>query len=1042
MNPATWSIRNPIPVLLAFTLLVVAGMRGFTQLPIKYLPDLDLPTVNVVLTQPGAAPAQLETEVARRVEDALSNAVGLKHLRTTISDGVVHLSVEFEIGKPLAEALADVKESVDRIRSDLPTDLEQPAVSADVVGSRPILTYAMSSTALDEEQLSWLIDDAVSKALLALPGVGRVERIGGVQREIRVDVDPVKLAALDVTVADVSRGLRQVQQEASGGVARVGGGEISARTLGAVGHADELAATAIPLGNASNNVRHIYLGDVATVRDGFRDRDQTALLDGAAVVGLHVYRAKGKDETVIAAQVDRALADLRAAHPGLEATLISGSVQYTIEQYRGSMQMLFEGALLAVLVVWWFLGDWRATLVAAVALPLSILPVFALMPALGFSLNTLTLLALAVVAGILVDDAIVEIENIERHRRQGKTLLQATSDAVTEIALAVAATTLTLVVVFLPTALMPGIAGMLFQQFGWTAVIAVLASLLVARLLTPLLAVHWLEDQPSKSDRHGRWMTLYLAFMRRCLAHRGMTLAAAALFLVGSFALLSHIPTGFIPSSDRGFVEVGLELPPGASLEDSLTAAEAVRSVVADVPGVDHAFTVAGEPGGDQRPAEARRSRLTLMLAPRDDRGTQQEIEKAVTQRLSTVPGARFTVSGGDDTGELSLILASEDARLLEDTAQRLELEMRAVRGLSNVISTASLDRPELIVRPDTRRAAEIGVDTASIADTVRIALGGDYDARLARLDLDSRQLMIRVRIPDRYRADLDAIGQLRVRAGTGTVPLESIASLTIDSGPQQIERYDRQRYVRISAGLGDTALGDATAAVAALPASRAMPPNVRSIEDGDSELAAELADGFVTAIGAGVLCMFCVLVLLFKDVFQPVTILSVVPISLGGAFIALWITGTALDVPAMIGLVMLMGVVTKNSILLVDYAVTAIRERGTARGAALIEACGKRARPIVMTTFAMVAGMLPIALGVGADASFRQPMAIAVIGGLIVSTFLSLFLVPVIFTYVSDAEEALRHRRTKRKSSPSATDTSPQHVTTALRSTATPPHL
>ncbi|MET0497746.1 MAG: efflux RND transporter permease subunit, partial [Steroidobacteraceae bacterium] len=794
MNFATWSIRNPIPVLLAFTLLVIAGIRGFSQLPIKDLPEIDLPTVNVVLTQPGAAPAQLETEVARRVEDAITNAVGLKHLKTTIGDGVVNVSAEFEIGKPLAEALADVKESVDRIRSDLPTDLEQPAISADVVGSSPILTYALASTTLDEEGLSWLIDDVVTKSLLALPGVGRVERIGGVQREVRVEVDPVKLAALDVTVVDVSRGLRQVQQEASGGIARLGGGEVSARTLGAVRQSDGLAATAVPLGNS----RHIYLGDIASVSDAFRDRDQVSLLDGAPVVGFHVYRAKGKDETVIAALVDRELAKLRATRPGLEATLVSGSVQYTIEQFDGSMQMLFEGALLAVLVVWWFLGDWRATLVAAVALPLSILPTFAVMPWLGFSLNTLTLLALAVVAGILVDDAIVEIENIERHRRRGKTLLEATSDAVTEIALAVVATTLTLVVVFLPTALMPGIAGMLFRQFGWTAVIAVLASLLVARLLTPLLAVHWLKNQPPKSEQRGRWMNLYLASVQGCLAHRGKTMAAAALFLVGSFALLPYIPTGFIPSSDKGFMQVGLELPPGASLDDSLAAAEAVRSVLADIPAIAHVFTVAGEPGGEQQASEARRSRVTLMLAPRETRPAQKEVEKLVTQRLTAVPGARFTVDGGDNTGELSLVLASEDARMLKAVAQKMEVEMRAVRGLSNVISTASLDRPELIVRPDTRRAAELGVDTASIADTIRIALGGDFDARLARLDLDNRQLMIRVRIPDNYRRDFDAIGQLRVRAGAGTVPLDSIASLSIESGPQLIERYDRQRYVRI----------------------------------------------------------------------------------------------------------------------------------------------------------------------------------------------------------------------------------------------------
>ncbi len=1003
MNLATWSIRNPLPVLLAFTLLALAGVRGFGQLPIKNLPELELPTVNVVLSAPGTAPAQLEADVARPVEQAIRSVAGLRHVRTTVVEGVVQVSAEFAIGKTLQDAMAEVKESVDRIHADLPAGVRPPAYSADVLGSDPVVTYAMTMAPWDEAALSWFVDDTLSKALLAVPGVGRVERIGGREREIQVAVDPARLAAMDLTVAELSDGLRQVQRDGSGGTARMGDREFASRTLGAAGRIAELRDMPLPLPSG----RSVRLGDLATVSDTARDRVQATLLDGRPVVGFNVYRTKGMDETRIATGVAQAMAALEHAHPGVRGVLVASAADYTREQYRGSMQMLWEGALLATLVVGGFLRDWRATLVAAAALPLSILPAFALMPMLGFSLNTLTLLALAVVAGILVDDAIVEIENIERHRRMGKGLLQATSDAVSEIALAVTATTLTLVVVFLPTAVMPGIGGMLFRQFGWTAVIAILASLLVARFLTPLLAVRWLAATPSAHAPDGRWTRLYLHAMDRCLAHRWTTLAAGAVFLAASFSLVLVIPTGFIPPSDKGFFEVGVELAPGASITDSLKVVERVRHAVVGVEGIAHVFAIAGG-RGDGQAAEVRRSRVTLALSPRDSRRKQTMIEADVAEALRAVPGARFSVDGGNGT-QLSLILTSGDPNALTTSAQALAAQMRSVPGLVNVNTTASLDRPELIVRPDTARAAELGVSTSAIADTLRVALEGDADEHLPRFNLDRRQLLVRVRIADAYRSDLDEIGQLRVRAARGLVPLESVATLGFAGGPQRIERYDLQRYVTVSAGLGGLSLGEAEARVAALPAARAMPEGVTLLEDGDGELASELAAGFVAAAATAVLCMFCVLVLLFRDVLQPLTILSVVPLSLGGAFIALWLTGTSLDVPAMIGLVMLMGVVAKNSILLVDYAIQQMREEGRDAMAAVREACRMRARPIVMTTIAMVAGMLPIALGLGADASFRQPMAIAVIGGLLISTYLSLLLVPVLFLCVHGLQQRLR---------------------------------
>jgi multidrug efflux pump subunit AcrB len=1008
MTFATWSLRNPIPAVLFFVLLALAGLYGFQRLSIQDLPDLDLPTISVTLAQPGAAPTQLETEVARRVEDSLATVTGLKHIRTSVTAGQVQMLVEFELKKPLSDALLDTKDAIDRIRSDLPADMQQPAIGAVTLSGKPILTYAIASERMDEASLSWFVDDVVGKALLAIPGVGKVARVGGVQREVRVEVDPVRMASLGVTAADISRALKNMQHESSGGLGHLGQAEQSVRTMATVRQASELEALPLALPGG----RELRLDQVATVHDGAAQRTQAARLDGHAVVGFAIYRAKGFDETRVDTEVTKALESLRARHATLSVVPVSSSVDYTREQFRGSMQMLWEGAILSVLVVWLFLRDWRATLVAASALPLSILPAFAAMAWLGYSLNTLTLLALAVVVGILVDDAIVEVENIERHRRMGKSILQATGDAVDEIALAVIATTLTLVAVFVPTTLMSGVPGLLFRQFGWTAAIAVLASLVVARLLTPILAVWLLRPHARVENGDGAVMRLYMRAARWALVHRRSTLAAAVLFFASSVALVPLIPTGLFPPADEGAISVAVQLPPGSSFDDTLALTEAARGALSEIDGVRSVFATVGAaqaPDDDGIEAAAvRKGAMTLILAPRDLRRPQSDIEADVRRQLADIPGARFSV--GDGPGEtLSLNLVSDNAQALKASAQAFERELRGMGMVSNVNSTASLEQPEIVIRPNLHRAAELGVTTAAIGEVLRIATSGDFDAQLPKLNLDNRQIGIRVRVGDAVLQDLHALGNLKVSGRNGLVPLASVAELSVESGPAQIDRHDRRRYVNVSADLGATPLGDAQIAARALPSARGLPSDVALIDDGDTEIAGELASGFVFALVAAMLCVFCVLVLLFKDFLQPITILSAIPLSLGGALAALLLTRSELNVPSMIGLVMLMGIVTKNSILLVEYAVVAMQERGLALFDALIDACHKRARPIVMTTVAMIAGMLPIALGFGADASFRQPMAIAVIGGLLTSTLLSLLVVPVVFSYVTGAGRWLR---------------------------------
>lgn len=1007
MNFATWSIRNPIPSILLFILLTFVGFWGFNSLPTQNLPDLDLPMVTVTLTQPGAAPAQLETEVARKVEDSLATLSGLRHLRTSITDGSVSIQVEFVLEKSLSDALIETKNAVDSVRSYLPTELQEPTVSARRSIGGAVLTYAVASTRLDEEALSWFIDDTLAKSVLSVTGVGRFERVGGVTREVIVELDPIRMAGLNVTAADVSRALRTAQQQLSGGRGQLGEEEQSVRVIATVQQASQLESLPIVLSDG----RSIRLDQVATIIDGVAERSQIALLNGEPVVGFSVYRAKGFDEVKIAEGVRQAIEKLQQDDPTFKLTFISGSVGETLEQYEGSMTMLYEGAILAIIVVWLFLRDWRATIISATALPLSILPAFAAMALLGYSLNTVTLLALAVVIGILVDDAIVEVENIERHRHMGKPIRQSAEDAVNEIALAVIATTLCLVAVFMPTALMSGIPGMMFRQFGWTAVIAVVASLLVARLLTPMMAVYLLKSEPTKPHPDGRIMRWYMTVANWCLIHRRITLAGATLFFIGSMALVPMLPSGFVPASDSGFTTINVELPPGSSLKNTLLATERVRNEISQLPHIEDIFTTIG---GAQQTGDVRTGSLTLILSARNERPSQVEIEGAVRKALVQVPGVRFSMSGGGPGEKLQLILASDNAQALKASAKSLERELRSVSQLSSITSTASLERGEIVVIPDMQRAAELGVTTSSIADVVRIATNGDYDSQVARLNLDNRQVYIRARIPTNLREDIDSISSLRVPSNFGLIPLSSVADISLQSGPTKIERYDRQRYITVSADRGGMPLSEALSAAMQLPSVVNMPSSVSVIQDGDAEIAAEFAMGFGMAILVGLFCVFSVLVLLFKDFFQPLTILSAIPLSIGGAFLALIVTGSELNVPSMIGLVMLMGIVTKNSILLVEYAVLGMRERGLEMKEALLDACHKRARPIFMTTIAMIAGMLPIALGLGADFSFRRPMAMAVIGGLITSTVLSLIVVPVVFTYVQGLERRLGKLFTK----------------------------
>ncbi|MFN7507622.1 MAG: efflux RND transporter permease subunit, partial [Limnobacter sp.] len=937
MNVSTWSIKNPIPAVMLFFLLTVMGLYSFSSMKIQQFPDIELPTVLVTASLPGASPSQLENDVARKIENSLATLQQLKHIYTKIQDGVVSITVEFNLEKDTQEAVDDVRSAVSRVRADLPTDLRDPVVNKLELSGAPVLAYTIASTAFDEEGLSWFVDDTITKTLLNVKGVGAVNRVGGVTRQVVVELDPLKMQALGVSALDVSRQLRNTQLETAGGRADLGVGEQPLRTIATVESANQLQEISIVLSNG----RRVKLPEIATIQDTIADRRSAALLNGEEVVGFEITRSKGASEVEVGQGVTKALAELKAQRPDLTIVEAFNFIQPVKDDFNSSMKMLYEGAFLAVVVVWFFLRDWRATFVSAVALPLSVIPAFAGMYYLGFSLNVVSLLAMSLVVGILVDDAIVEVENIVRHLRMGKSPLDAAREAADEIGLAVIATTFTLIAVFLPTAFMSGIAGKFFKQFGWTAALAVFASLVVARMLTPMMAAYMLKPAGHESEKNepGKTMARYLDWVRWALAHRLITCIAAGAFFVGSVMLIPLLPTGFIPPDDLSQTQVYIELQPGSTYEQTRKAAEKARELISEVQYVRSVYTTIGGGAAGTDPfmmsgqAEVRKATLTVLLDPRGERAVRKQVtETQMREALSNLPGVRYKVGLGASGEKYVLVLSGEDGEALSKAAGEVERDLRTIPGLGSIASSAALVRPEIWIKPDFAKAADLGVSTAAMGETLRVATVGDYDAALPKLNLPQRQVPIVVRLDDKARKDLSVLERLAVpsaKPGVPSVALNQVATLGISAGPSVIDRYDRARNVNFEIELQGQPLGDVAAAVQQLPSIKNLPPGVAQRNIGDAEVMGELFASFGLAMLTGVLCIFVVLVLLFKDFLQPVTILAALPLSLGGAFVGLLMTGKSFSMPSLIGLIMLMGIATKNSILLVEYAIVARNEKG-----------------------------------------------------------------------------------------------------------------
>src|ERR1700761_4432995 len=1000
-NISAWAIKHPVTPIVLFVVLFFLGTVAFIRLPINLNPDVSFPEVNVNISQPGAAPTEMEVQIAQKVEGSIASIGNIHHQQTYISEGNVLIIVEFNIGTPIDRAVTDIRDAIARVRADLPQNILEPQVQRQDNDGGTFAIYAVSTTDMTPEQLSWAVDNTIAKRLVGVKGISQVQRIGGLDREIRVELDPARLQALGLTAVEVNEQLRQLNLDATGGRAQVGGGEQAIRVLGGAKSAEQLGDTLIIVPGGKS----VRLREIADVHDGIAETRSLARLNGRPSTAFSLYKAKGVSDVATADAVAKELDKIKKDNPSLRIQQMFTTVNHTINTYHSAIEALIEGSILAVIVVWFFLRNFRATLISALAIPLSAIPTFAFMQWMGFTLNEITLLSLSLVAGVLVDDAIVEIENIVRHMRMGKSGYRAAMEAADEIGLAVVATSFTIIAVFLPVSFMGGFSGQFFRQFGLTVAAAVFISLLVARMITPVLAAYALNRDAIPHHDDGPIMSVYVRVLKWCVANRWKTIGFGALFFALSVAGGMWLPKAFVPSEDFSTSILQIELPPGGKLEDTSRVSAAATAILRAQPEVTSVIEFVGSDSADVRNAN-----VFVSLVPRDKRKTSAKLfEQRIMPLLNQIPDGRLNFQnfgGGGGGRDLSFFLVGDDPVLTERTGRKMLEEMRGLKEIRTPRINGDMPRPEIVVRPRLDLAAQLGVSVQSISETIRIATLGDLPQNGAKFALSDRTIPIRVSLPEKSRSDLATLENLPVPTSSGaSVPLKAVADLRFGQGPSSVRRYNQSRRLYLDADLAPGyQLGDAMKKVNALPSMKNLPTGVRFIETGDTEFMKELVSNFSIAVAAGVLMVFAVLVLLFARVFQPITILSALPLSLGGALLALFLTNTPFSLPVMIGVLMLMGIVAKNSILLVDMAIEEMRA-GKTRLQAIVEAGHKRARPIVMTTVAMVAGMVPVATGLGEASDFRQPMAIAVIGGLITSTLLTLVIVPAVFTLFDDVE-------------------------------------
>jgi len=1003
-NISAWSIRNPVPSIVLFVGLTLAGIVSFMTMKVNQDPDIDFPMVIVQISQPGAAPTEMENQVTQKIENALRSVAGVDEINSTVTEGSSQTMVQLQIGTPVDRALEDVRSQIQQTRSSLPDGILEPQVFRVDTSGNDLASYAAVSTSMSVKDLSWYIDDTVTKALLGVPGMATVDRNGGVDREIRVKLDPAKLQSLGLTASQVNAQLRQVNINAAGGRAEIAGSEQTVRVLGNAADAYHLGQTQISIGNG----RLVKLTDIATVVDDAAEQRSASQLNGAQVITFDFQRAKSASDIAVFHGAEKALADLEKANPDVKFKLIFNETQYAEKQYHSAIEAMVEGALLAVVVVFLFLRDIRATLISALAIPLSAIPTFWVMSLLGFTLNQMTLLALSLVAGVLVDDAIVEIENIVRHMRMGKTAYQAAIDAADEIGIAVLATTMSIVAVFFPVAFMSGVPGQFFKSFGLTIVVSVLMSLAVARLVTPMIAAYFLRAKGHASHGEGRLMDVYMNTLRWTLRHRWSSIVAGFVALVLTAFFFMIIPQSFQPSQDQDASTANIEMVPGTTLAETQAVANQVYDLIRKQPQVADVYVRVGVGNG----------RVTAIFKPKKE-GTSIQFERRLAPQLAAIPDARVSFRSqqgwGSSGRDITVVLGGADPKALNDQAQKVVADMQKLKVVTAPRVQGDLQQPELEIRPRFDLAADLGVTTAALSNTIRLATLGDIDQNKAKFSLSDRQIPITVALEQSSRSRLATIQNLPVStASGGSVPLSTVADIGFGASPNKIQRVQQQRQITIGADLAlnpktgkPLVSGEAWKEIEKMPSLKNLPAGMQRLTLGQQKWQAEMIVNFFIALASGILLVFAVLVLLYRRVLPPFVNMGSLLLAPLGGLAALWIVGQPVSMPVYIGLLMLFGIVAKNSILLIDFALEEMH-KGVDSLVAIEDAGHKRAQPIVMTTVAMVAGMVPTALSLSGDASWRAPMGTVVIGGLTLSTVLTLLIVPASFSLAVGVEKWL----------------------------------
>jgi len=1022
------AIRRPVFTAMVMSALVVLGFFSYRRLPIDQFPSIDLPIVTVQTVYPGASAGTVEREVTRRLEEAFNPVQDVKKITSISLEGVSQVVVEFQLTRNVDVAAQDLRSKIDAIRRDLPDGVESPVVQKIDFGSMPILSLALSNPDVPLVKLTTLADEAVRRRLESVAGVGEVRISGGVKREVRVYLQPSRMEALGVTVPQIEGALQRQNLDVPAGRVILGAREQLVRVSGRIRTPEQFNNVIV----ATRGGLTIHLSDVARVEDGTEEERSLALVDGRRSIGIDLLKVSGANTVQVADGINAQIAKMHEILPkGTELRVVRDNSVLIRNSVSDVLDELFLGALLTVIIVMLFLNDWKATAITALSLPVSVISSFLIMRALGFSINVITLMALSLSIGILIDDAIVVIENIVRHREKGEDHFTAAGNGTREIILAVMATTLSIVAVFVPVAFMGGIIGRFFYAFGITVAWAVLVSLFVSFTLTPMLSAWWGVNPHVHGTTEGNILTrtiarfnawfdrqahLYRNIIRWALRNRRKTVAIATLSLVAAFALIPFIGGEFSPGSDNSEFTVSFETPEGSSLAQTQAKAEQVVATLRAMPGVAYTYTTIGAGAtGTVRSGE-----IYVRLVPPHERPLKaNQMMMEARARLGRLYGVRSYLlerSGpGGAQAPLQVELRGPDITELQRLSVKLRDAVAAIPGIVDVKSSLGDPKPELRVEVNRDAANQIGLDIGTISATMRPLFAGDVATRWEDPTGEERDVRVQV-APELRRsiADVSAMPVPTSKVGPNGVSyarLGDIATITVASAPAQIDRTRLERVVTISGGMAPGfSLSEASAAIQVQAAKIGLPPGYTVNLAGQTELLAETAGYVVEAILLAVILIFLILASQFESFTQPIAIMLSLPLSLVGVLLALLLSRSTLNMMSMIGVIMLMGLVTKNAILLVDNA-NERRRSGTHRFDALVEAGAVRLRPIMMTTLAMIAGMLPIALALGEGGEFRAPMARAVIGGLITSTMLTLIVVPVAYSYFDDFGHWIKRR-------------------------------